>query len=121
MLSIDDLITLYGIPTLVQLSNDNPTVDITDRANVNDLLINSLLAEYEHRFKEVLRQFPSAKYDVYRLVIIELHRRRLIQGGKDIDQALLDEFKAISERLSGLKWVIFKVDKTKWEPSDAER
>jgi len=120
MLSIDDLITFYGIPTLVQLSNDDPTVDITDRANINDPLINSLLAEYEDRYKEILRQFPSSKYDIYRLVILELHKRRLLQGNKAMDESLLKEYEAILQRLNSLRWIVFNIGKRKWEVSDAE-
>lgn len=109
MFNLTELIELYGVPTLVRLSNDNPSVDENDPSNINTVLINHLLVEMEGQYERVVLQFPHLKNKVYRLVILLLHKRRQQQGHLLMEPALQKEYEEILAELQSYKLVLFEV------------
>ena len=116
MLTLSELQELFGVPTLVQLSNDDPNADPNDPANINTSLVNMLITEFEAKYKDILVQFPQAKYDCYRLIILELHKRRAIQGNKAFEDDLAKEYEIITNRLNSYRYLLMSLsgNKTKW-------
>ena len=107
MLYLDELIAIYGVKTLVELSNDDPNADKTDPSNINTSLINHLLTEMEGRYGNLVRQFPTLKYMVYRLIILTLHLRRQEQGSLLMEENLRREYEILLSQLEGYKYILW--------------
>lgn len=108
MFRLSELIEYFGIETLVQLSNDDPNVDKSNPININTALVNHLLTEMEGRYGHLAAQFPSVKYLVYRLIILELHRRRQEQGALLMEENLQKEYEFIVSQLESFKYIIWR-------------
>ncbi|MEM0472610.1 MAG: hypothetical protein QXX84_06920 [Sulfolobales archaeon] len=109
MFSLSELVDIYGVPTLVKLSNDNPGADENDPSNINTTLISNLLAEMEGQYGSLVLQYPHLKNKVYRLIILLLHKRRQQQGHLLMEPALQKEYEDILAELQKYKIILFEV------------
>lgn len=115
MLTLTELQEIFGVEVLVKLSNDDPNADPTNPSNINTTLMNHLLTEMEGRYGGLLLQYPYAKYLIYRLVILELHRRREQMGSFLMEENLRKEYEEILSHLNALKFVYWRVNYGKSE------
>lgn len=106
MISYTELISLYGVATLVKLTNDDPNADPTDPTNINYTLLDELKEKYEVFYGRLLIQRPILRFIVYRLIILELHKRREDSGKQAMDLELKKEYLELKNELDRYKELI---------------
>lgn len=106
MISYAELISLYGVATLVKLTNDNPNADPTDPTNINYTLLDELKEKYEVFYGRLLMQRPILRFIVYRLIILELHKRREDSGKQAMDLELKKEYLELKNELDRYKELV---------------
>ncbi|MEO0252159.1 MAG: hypothetical protein ABIM44_07990 [candidate division WOR-3 bacterium] len=105
MIDLGELLTLYGIETLVRLTNDDPNAPI-DPSSINYDLLNELKEKYETIYGKVLEQKPALRFIVYRLIILELHKRREDSGKQTMDLELKKEYLELKNELDNQKFIV---------------